>query len=980
MRNWKSWGLERWNDRLLEHFFSTDGPCGSAPVSTLLVTAEELVRVVGESDATLGGEVRNAFVKAVLEETPANRELLQFALDNDPRVNFCATIAAVKPPIFVYLVFTCLAAAESSDELGNESSYRQRLQKLSNGRCSGSTLDVLPKLWVKFGAWLALPDNRRHYRPLILPPTNSHTLIGYSERLAFPHRKDQRQLAKVLQAHDLMGVVPPVGPVLSAVARNVDSFGAAFGDAFREFQSLYVATPNSPKIYHHQFWSAVVDAALRGREDDNESPAISNRIDLVVSFDGEQLQLYLLSKETCRAPSGTRAAPLNDQIADWKISYLDVATESLHRGGERALNGSIRLGRIADGIRAGLLPLAYAWSDYMVVADDPEELAHAKGALVRADRLDDAFRIFGGRSDGCGTADGKWLVVERMDFKRRPPADHPFARLRSMQPRIPINRLFLVGGIPCDDGYLGFKEVLPFVRASGDRVTMQVNGTVEECGRSESDLWYLPVGHLNGDVKFASWEDGELQATLSARFVAHANSENYKSPKSPEALLIEGTRGCLPWNDSPSYSSTDGQDDLGRKTGHVILLGRNIGEFVNDIADAAWVVTKTGNGSFRIALADSPVGGLPPEQKLESKGDCRAWSRMLEHGEVDISDLQLSEKRGAVRHMIVTRAPLPIRTGMARFSAPKPYERSTPPRPDILLPFIAAVAARASGRSGLPMAEWREMASRMLGLNRKAHAVSNDSIDAMTRCWIEAGLLDMGISVRWRSRAIFATRPKLVLFKNGKCISAAVVGLTLPATMKTLCADAVDHGAAVESKSSPCCLVPETHTFISDDMEVFERVAEKNRLKLEWLRTSPGSETNWAERDRHYPSNYELRYRTDLWSLTGVRSSATLLTHARDDLPTAWSVDGAPERWSYDRNIARLHACAHAGLEPLIAKGAVEIEAKHCYLPLSLARFAAITGPILPGPDTTENAGRGHIYAFGTSSFRDEILQQSQSH
>lgn len=979
MTNWKSWGLGRWNDRLLEHFFATDGPCASSPVSTLLVTAEELVRVVGESDATLGGEVRNAFVKAVLEETPANRELLQFTVDNDPRVNFCATVAAVKPPIFVYLIFTCLAAAESSDELGNESSYRQRLQKLSNGRCSGPTLDILPKLWTKFSAWLALPENRRHYRSLILPPTNSHTLIGYSERLAFPHRKDQRQLAHVLQVDDLMGVVPPVGPVLAAVAHNVGSFSAGFRDAFREFQSLYVANPTSPKIFHHQFWSAVVDAALRGREDDNESASISNRIDLVVSFDGEQLQLYLLSTDACRPPVGTRAVPLNDQIGDWKISYPDAATESLHRGGERALDGSIRLGRISDGIRAGLLPLTHAWSDYMVVADDPEELAQAKRALVRADRLDDAIRIFGGRSDGCGMADGKWLVVERMDFKRRPPSDHPFSRLRSMQTRIPINRLFLVGGIPCDDGYLGFKEVLPSVRSPGSRVTMHTKSDVYECGRI-GDLWYLPAGQLNGEVKFVSWEHGEQQATLSAHFVSHANSENYKSPKSPEALLIEGARGCVPWSDSPSYSSTDGQDDLGLKTGCVTLLGRNIGEFVNNVADAAWVVTKTGNGSSRIVMADSPVGGLPPEQKLESKSDCRAWSRMLERSEGDFADLQLSAQRSAVHHIIATRAPLPIRTGAARCSAPKPYERKTPPRPEILLPFIAAVAARASDRSGLPMSEWREMATRMLGLNRKAHGSSNDSIDAMTRCWIEAGLLDMGISIRWRSRAIFATRPKLVLFKNGKIISAAVVGLTLPATMKTLCADALNHGAAIEPKSSPCRLVPETHTFISEDIEVFERVAEKNRIKLEWLRTSPGAEIKWAERDRHHPSNYELRYKTDSWSLSGVRSSTTLLTHARDDLPTAWSVEGAPERWSYDRNIARLHACAHAGLEPLLAKGAVEIEAKHCYLPLSLARFAAITGPILPGPETTEYAGQGHIYAFGTASLRDDILQQSKFH
>ena len=980
MRNWRDWGLKEWNDRLLEHFFSTKGPGGFTPVSTLLVTAEELLRAVGEIDFGLIGEVRHAFVRAVLDGTPDERELFDFASDDDPRVSFNPTIAAHRPPTFVYLVFSCLAAAESSEDLDGESSYRERLQKLSNNRCSGRTLKFLPCLWERFRDWLALRDNRRDFRQLILPPPNAHSLIGYSERLAFPHRKDQRTLARLLQQDRLMGVVPPPGPVVSVVAKNADLFSKEFQAVFREFQELFFAAVDLPRIRHHQFWSAVVDAALRGREEDNESDAVSNRIDLVVSFDGEQLQLYLFSRDASRPPSGTTARPLEYQVADWRIGYSDAETNSFHRGAERALQGGIRLGRIADGVSVGLLPLVPAWSDYMIVVDDPEVLPVAKMALVRHDQIQEAIRVFGGRSSDCATTDGTWVVVEQMDFRRQPPSEHTFRRLRSMQKRLPVPRVFLVGGIPCDDGYLGFAEILPSIRAIASRVTMSSGGAVHECLRIDTDRWALPRANINGQVTISSWEGNDLLASSTFRFVSHANCENYKEPTAPEALLTESVRGCVEWMATPAFAAVDENDDLGEKTGGVIYLGRAVGEFVRSPSEAAWIVTRKGGGAYRLTIPDSPDAGLPPIQKTSNKGDCRMWSQMLTRAEPDFAESDLQEKKKAVCRLLANRTALHVIPPSAPANSPSHYDRRSPARAVEIPSFIASVAARASGRAGLPFSEWRELATVLLGLNRRVPGVANDSVDALTRCWLEAGLIDVGISVRWRSRSIFAAKPKIVLFRSGTSIHGTVVGLALPFTITAMREEAVRAGAVVEEKHSPCRFVPTTFTFISEDLAVFEHVARKHRVPYLWLRRSVTGEKAWREQGRQFPENYELRRRSDRWSLSGESTpTAPLLTHARDDSPTAWSVDGAPMRWSFDRNIARLHACVHAGLDPFVAKGCFEIEARHSYLPLPIARIAAVTGPILPGPETTEHGGRGHIYAFGTSGFRDEMLHISKS-
>src|SRR5262245_41241977 len=119
MNDWKTWSLQAWNERLLGHYFRSNDE-HAPPVVVLLVTAEELARAAGDGTAA-PDEVRDAFVEAVRSGIRRSRSLLEDATayqrwPEPPRWY-------TTPRFVAHLLFTCIAASESSDDLGDESSF-----------------------------------------------------------------------------------------------------------------------------------------------------------------------------------------------------------------------------------------------------------------------------------------------------------------------------------------------------------------------------------------------------------------------------------------------------------------------------------------------------------------------------------------------------------------------------------------------------------------------------------------------------------------------------------------------------------------------------------------------------------------------------------------------------------------------------------------------------------------------------------------
>src|SRR5262249_20338449 len=160
----------------------------------------------GDADAD-ADEVRDAFVDAVRSGIRRSKSLLDDASDyqgwpGPPSWDF--------PPRFVaHLLFTCIAASESSDELGDEGSFVSRLRDLTHDQLPENSLQALPRLWENLAAWLDANGGR--FRPLVLPNPGGLTRIGYTVKLAFPDRRDQRQLSDLLDRAGLAGHEPPVG-------------------------------------------------------------------------------------------------------------------------------------------------------------------------------------------------------------------------------------------------------------------------------------------------------------------------------------------------------------------------------------------------------------------------------------------------------------------------------------------------------------------------------------------------------------------------------------------------------------------------------------------------------------------------------------------------------------------------------------------------------------------------------------------------
>src|SRR5580698_5640600 len=75
--DWRLRDLKAWNLSLLDHFFKRRSGF-DGPVTTLLVTPEELARAIG-APSTAGDEVRDALVRIVLQHVRPDRGLLEEA-------------------------------------------------------------------------------------------------------------------------------------------------------------------------------------------------------------------------------------------------------------------------------------------------------------------------------------------------------------------------------------------------------------------------------------------------------------------------------------------------------------------------------------------------------------------------------------------------------------------------------------------------------------------------------------------------------------------------------------------------------------------------------------------------------------------------------------------------------------------------------------------------------------------------------------
>ncbi len=965
MSDWKTWDLQTWNERLLGHFFRSNDERASAVV-VLLVTADELARAAGDTNAD-ADEVRDTFVAAVLAGIRRSRSLLEDASDYR---GWPGPPGRESPPRFVaHLMFTCIAASESSDELGDEGSFVSRLRDLTQDQLPENSLQMLPRLWEHLAAWLAASER---YRPLLLPDPGGLTRIGYTVKLAFPDRRDQRQLSELLDRAGLAGHEPPVGRVLSLVASERGRFRRSFLLAFDEFRRLFEASVGRavPRLVEHRFWAAVREASLRGRGQAGFSD-IAVRVSLLAEEEEDLLVLFAAADQrTESAEIGFAELPV--AYGQWQFALVPKGVETLDAGQlERTtrtiLDGSLRLPRLSSHVDQGLVPFVEGTHGLLELAGQ-EQLGEVSIALVRKGMVADLLRVFGrGASATRPSSYEGWVQVHDPVLRTMPFNEldgTALSRTWILHESLRPTSIRLLRGVRADDGWLGVHEVLPQVVAPGAASVVLHGGQGEVAlTRLGDDTWAFPPRDLAGEFTvIASLEGDEDRRAL--RFHATPASEAFKPPSDPEAWIVEEVNGTGTLSSALPFATGPRDHDCARLCERTAYLGADVGAFVANRGEAAWLITHFA-GRFFGARGSVRGDTATPSKQVASAHARRRWRKMLFETVPSWSDPDFDKARRQAKASASAHAHLP-RLEADQF-VPDLAPMRLPSPSNAADRLVRIVSGRAATRSGIDWRDWAELAKRVLDIDARL-------LDRVTRAWMEAGLIDTASCARWWHRAVFARLPRLVGFELGEHVGAALSGLALPTTLDEVRRAALRMGVLVEERLSVSPLVPRTIALRAPNARMLEDLGSGCRLGVCWLDLDRLVRGVSSRHDGSSvpPEHYERARRWSHWSLMdGEYPDVTVEHRMRRDRPDYWLVSRDGRRlWFYDLNVTRAWAAAFLGEPVAKAMGELFVDANHAYLPLPLARAVSILGAGLAGPTDA----RTYRYAVGTRQLQELVL------
>ena len=406
MSDWRGWSYEKWNERLIDYCLRAHEEQPDS-IERLAATPEELVLVTGGAEDEVN-QIAIAFADACLSNIPRGRSFYGFCGSRLGRKRASAvpwTPKSTDPPyFFAMLWFTCLIAYGYPD---TEGGFYDRLWGLIG---SQDSLHRLPELWLEVWEW----TYRRHeagdsIRILSLPPQDDfRTVIGESHFLAFPHKLDRRQIARVLVEAELVGFEPPITVVISKLQAERGRFSKLFREDLDNFVARFVDGDRDPR--DSPFWRAVRHEALEPSYRASLGPNPPGATTILGVFDDGSFLPLLGCAKTWSPPPGYSVLPLDSPIANFE-HYAEA-----ENGGLEAVHQVMfeSRGLLGPGPRAlmnqGVLVFQEDQSDEFFLVSGGD-LNGADLALVRDNLLDAFTDAFGGvaessRIDGMVRGDG----------------------------------------------------------------------------------------------------------------------------------------------------------------------------------------------------------------------------------------------------------------------------------------------------------------------------------------------------------------------------------------------------------------------------------------------------------------------------------------------------------------------------------------------------------------------------------------------
>lgn len=255
---WRSWGLKQWAEGLLEAFF-VDNAHGQGPITQLVITPDRLAHVVDDvtvDPADVRAHFLELFRRSVRPEYGARPQTIGGHARDLARG--WSSQSGETPPFLPHLILTCLAATDLEGENNN---FRHHLNQMLVIDGANHGLEFISDLWRDFFRWLERQRAAgRNLRLVCEPDIGGLTQIGYPVRLAFPTRRDQRLLVRLLADRDLLGAEPPIDAVRELVVANLRHFTSEFCKAFNEFD---VQLRRGETLMRSAFWTAIREATLQ---------------------------------------------------------------------------------------------------------------------------------------------------------------------------------------------------------------------------------------------------------------------------------------------------------------------------------------------------------------------------------------------------------------------------------------------------------------------------------------------------------------------------------------------------------------------------------------------------------------------------------------------------------------------------------------------------------------------------------------------
>jgi hypothetical protein len=285
-----------------------------------------------------------------------------------------------------------------------------------------------------------------------------------------------------------------------------------------------------------------------------------------------------------------------------------------------------------------------------------------------------------------------------------------------------------------------------------------------------------------------------------------------------------------------------------------------------------------------------------------------------------------------------------------------------PPRPTAdyrrLNAAITKVAAALASQRGMSESELAISLTESFGVPWFA-------VWPILRAWVESGLLDCLVDLRWRARFYFGREPLLVAYHNPGTLTAALTGLVPVYLRQRFKEVATSLRLEIAERRSPSPEVPSLPSCRAKSVDQLVSLTRELELpEVRWLRGPTHIVNSVRKVMRSHlpePEHWPVYKRWDWRQLTftdtllpDAMNGVTLHWCRRDDGPDCYKLyqGEALAWWTRSRTWGTLAAMTLAGMPAfrVTPSGDISCVGNGVYLPLPLARFLAVVGLTSPGP------------------------------